>query len=93
MIKIARQAYSYMTTSIIAVHGLNGNAITTWTHEKSRMMWLETLLSVALPMSRIMSYGYDAKIYKSSSTLHIMDNASDMLSKVQAMRTSPTVIW
>lgn len=82
-----------MTTSIIAVHGLKGHAITTWIHDESRMMWLETLLSVALPMSRIMSYGYDAKIYGSRSTLHIMDNASDMLSRVQATRTSQTVTW
>lgn len=91
--KITRHAYSYMTTSIIAVHGLDGHAITTWTHDESRMMRLETLLSVALPMSRIMSYGYDAKIYRSRSILHIMDNASDMLSRVQATRTSQTVVW
>ena len=81
-----------MTTSIIAVHGLNGHPITTWTHKKSRMMWLKTLLSVALPMSRIMSYGYDAKILRSRSTLHMMDNAADILSEIQATRTSQTVI-
>ena len=39
-----------------------------------------------------MSYGYDAKIYKSKSTLHIMDNAADMLSRIQGERTKPKVI-
>lgn len=74
------------------MHGLNGHPITTWTHEESRTMWLETLLSVALPMSRIMSYGYDAKIYKSRSTLYMMDDTLDFLSEIQAARTSPMVI-
>ena len=82
-----------MATSIIAVHGLEGHAITTWIHPESDVMWLETLLSVAMPMSRIMSYGYDAKIYKSRSALHIMDNAADILFQVRARRTSQTVIW
>lgn len=40
-----------------------------------------------------MSYGYDAKIYKGRSTLHMMDNAADILSEIQAKRTSQTVIW
>ena len=81
-----------MATSIIAVHGLQGHAINNWTHEPSHMMWLQTLLPVAMPMSRIMSYGYDAKIYNSKSTLHIMDNAEDMLSLIQGKRTLPKVI-
>ena len=90
--KITRQAYSCMANSIIAVHGLNGHPITTWTHRESRMMWLKTLLSVALPMSRIMSYGYNAKILGSRSTLHVMDNARDFLSEIQTTRTSQTVV-
>lgn len=92
MRKIARQAYSYMATSIIAVHGLQDHAITTLLHPVSDMMWLQTLLSVAMPMSRIMSYGYDAKIYKGRSTLHMMDNAGDILSEIQTKRTAQTVI-
>ena len=81
-----------MATSIVAVHGLEGHAIQTWLHPESNVMWLQTLLSVAMPKSRIMSYGYDANIYKSRSTLHIMDNAADILSEIQAKRTSQTVI-
>ena len=81
-----------MATSIIAVHGLEGHAINTWQYPESRVMWLRDLLSVAMPMSRIMSYGYDAKIYKSRSTLHMMDNAADLLSEIQTKRTVQTVI-
>ena len=82
-----------MGTSVIAVHGLQGHAIATWTHPDSHMMWLQTQLSVAIPMSRIVSYGYDANIYKSGNTLHIQDNTADLLSEIQAKRTSQTVIW
>ncbi|KAF8242731.1 hypothetical protein K440DRAFT_664567 [Wilcoxina mikolae CBS 423.85] len=45
----------------IAIHGLNGHALETWTHQKSRVLWLRDLLPDALPNSRIMTYGYNAK--------------------------------
>ena len=38
-----------------------------------------------------MSYGYDAKIYKSRSTLHMIDNAENLLYEVMAKRNSETV--
>jgi len=40
--------------------------------------------------SRIMSYGYDAGVYKSRSTLRILDNAEDLLFSIAAMRTTET---
>ena len=55
-------------------------------------MWLRDLLPVATPISRIMSYGYDAKVYQSRSTLHIMHKAQDLLYEIKARRDTPSVL-
>ena len=77
--------------SIVAVHALGGGVLSTWRHPESGVVWLRDLLPTAMPKSRIMSYGYDAKIYKSRSTLHMMDNAENLLYEVLAKRNSETV--
>lgn len=77
--------------SIVAVHGLGGGALSTWRHPESGTMWLQDLLPSAMPTSCIMSYGYDAKIYKSRSTLHMMDNVESLLYEVWTKRNSETV--
>lgn len=85
-------AQNHSSVSIIAVHGLQGHAISTWLHPATTTMWLQDLLPTALPVSRIMSYGYDAKIYKSKSALHIMNKAEDLLYAIQASRKDPCVL-
>lgn len=47
--------------SLVAVHGLNGDAFETWTHKESKVMWLRDLLPEELPNVRIMTYGYNSK--------------------------------
>lgn len=74
------------------MHGLGGGALSTWRHPESNTIWLQTLLPVAMPISRIMSYGYDATISASQNTLHVMNNAEDLLFEIQAQRRSPKVI-
>ena len=91
MQRVLAQEYSSCAHSIIAVHGLGGGAFSTWRHPESGIMWLRDLLPTAMRMSRIMSYGYDAKIYKNRSTLHMMDNAENLLFEVQAVINSKTV--
>ncbi|KAH0537473.1 hypothetical protein FGG08_005736 [Glutinoglossum americanum] len=46
--------------SIIAVHGLMGHRIKSWTHPMSGKMWLRDFLPSTIPFARIMTYGYDA---------------------------------
>ena len=45
-----------------------------------------------MPDSRIMSYGYDAKVYKSRSTLHLMNQAEDLLVELRAFRKAENVL-
>ncbi|MCJ1279947.1 Kinesin light chain 3 [Puttea exsequens] len=53
---------------IVAVHGLGGDAITTWTHPKSNAFWLKDFLPQQIPDARIMTFGYNAKAAFGQST-------------------------
>jgi hypothetical protein len=57
-----QKAVSILTFhSIVFVHGLFGNSISTWRHS-SGVLWGEGLLNQTIPESRILTYGYDANI-------------------------------
>ncbi|KAK7997595.1 hypothetical protein PG989_005635 [Apiospora arundinis] len=70
---------------IIAIHGLNGNAFTTWTHANGTF-WLQDLLPECLPGSRIFTYGYPSQVAFNSSYATVRDYARRLLSSVQSMQ-------
>jgi hypothetical protein len=53
--------YGFLTPSIVAVHGLNGHRIDTWTASNG-VCWLRepNLLPAQFPTARILTYGYPA---------------------------------
>ncbi|PYH76480.1 hypothetical protein BO82DRAFT_205066 [Aspergillus uvarum CBS 121591] len=50
-----------ITYDLVAVHGHNGNALKTWTHKQSGVMWLRDLLPQELPTVRIITYSYNVR--------------------------------
>jgi hypothetical protein len=70
-----------MGVDIVAIHGLNGNAYSTWTH-KNGTLWLKHLLPDDMPGSRIFTYGYPAGVYFSKSVSDIIDYSRDLLSQM-----------
>jgi hypothetical protein len=44
----------------LAVHGLGGDAINTWTHPKSNAFWLKDFLPQQITDARVMTFGYNA---------------------------------
>lgn len=42
---------------LVAIHGVTGNAFTTWTHGNGKL-WLRDLLPEALPGIRVFTWGY-----------------------------------
>lgn len=87
---------------IVAVHGITGDYINTWTYEKedaktkesTTFMWLKDVLPQRLPGARIFSYGYDASVFQSRGTGNIEDFARGLLSGLAGERASEKVcLW
>jgi hypothetical protein len=65
--------------SIVAVHGLGGDLIETWTHPKSKAFWLKDFLPKQIPDARIMTFGYNANAAFGQSTAEVVDHAKSLL--------------
>lgn len=58
--------------SIVAVHGVGGDVINTWTHPKSKAFWLKDILPRQIPDARIMTFGYNADAARTWGNLAIL---------------------
>ncbi|KAI0188050.1 hypothetical protein EV127DRAFT_435338 [Xylaria flabelliformis] len=67
---------------IIAVHGLNGDAYTTWTHPNG-MMWIKDILPSFIPGCRVYTYGYPSQVAFSSSFATVQEFSRGLLSSVR----------
>ncbi|CAO2658177.1 Nn.00g074370.m01.CDS01 [Neocucurbitaria sp. VM-36] len=66
---------------IVAIHGLNGDAYSTWEHENGTL-WLRDLLPSALPGSRVFTYGYPSQLFFSRSVASLRDYSQRLLSSL-----------
>lgn len=66
----------------MAVHGLDGDAINTWTHPKSKAFWLKDFLPKKIPDARIMTFGYNAAAAFGRSTAEVIDHAKSLLTSL-----------
>lgn len=67
--------------AIVAVHGLNGDAYTSWEHENGTL-WLRDLLPDTIPGARIFTYGYPSHLFLSKSTASLRDYSQRLLSSL-----------
>ncbi|KAJ5702460.1 tetratricopeptide and DUF676 domain protein, partial [Penicillium malachiteum] len=71
---------------IVLVHGLNGDAFSTWTVEKpKRCFWPGDLLPL-LPNARIMTFGYNANLFHESVDGRIAEFAECLLAERRTPR-------
>ena len=78
-------------SSIVAVHGLNGNSIRAWTSETSNVSWLSDadMLPKVLKNARILTWGYNANVTAlmgSTSSDRIMHHAQTLVAQLEADR-------
>lgn len=73
---------------IIAVHGLGGDLVETWTDKGTGLNWLSDarFLAKDLSQARIMTYGYDSTRYFSRSEADVRDFASEFLATIKSNR-------
>ena len=76
------------TIDICFVHGLTGDRETTWTAEGQSAPWPKTLLPPRLKKARILTYGYDAYVVRTSvaSANRLNDHARNLLVKLTTDR-------
>ncbi|KAH8746959.1 hypothetical protein F5882DRAFT_312127 [Hyaloscypha sp. PMI_1271] len=77
---------TYYDVDIVAVHGLNGDAYSTWTHAQTEKLWLRDFLPSDLPGARIYSFGYPAEVAFNTATGKLDDWARALLEGLKAVR-------
>lgn len=87
----------WILSSIIAIHGLNGHPIESWTAGKksSGVLWLRDLLPTLIPSARILSYGYSAfdDVRGKVTEYSIYEIARNMLAHIAAERKASNVCY
>ncbi|RWA12051.1 hypothetical protein EKO27_g3080 [Xylaria grammica] len=76
------------TMDIVAVHGLNGHYMDTFTDKSwfaPATMWLKDLLPEKIPGCRVMSFEYDASV-NSMSVANVRDSARSLLEHLKDKR-------
>ena len=75
---------------IVAIHGLMGNPYTTWTkgRDPNGTPWISQFLPSQVPHARILSYGYDSNIVRSSSVAGIPEFAMNLLAWLKLKRST-----
>ncbi|KAF8513448.1 P-loop containing nucleoside triphosphate hydrolase protein, partial [Hysterangium stoloniferum] len=83
------------SSSIIAIHGLDGHREASWTALNGKL-WLRDFLPKDVPCARILTYGYDAYTQNTatSSTQTLDSHAESFLARLSAFRKrSDTTKW
>ncbi|CAG8929982.1 unnamed protein product [Penicillium salamii] len=87
IIELFRPSEHPIEIDIVAVHGLQGDARRTWTHEASKVCWLSDLLPNYIKNARILSWGYNANTNsfggKATSSDRILQHAGTLLEELQ----------
>lgn len=75
--------------SIVAIHGLGGDAEHTWEH--GTKLWLRDFLPSQVPAARVMSYGYDSTVAFSTAVSGINDFALGLINGILLERNTRQV--
>lgn len=87
--------YRINLKSIVAVHGLNGDRVKSWTYAdpktEEEVMWLADLLPNHIPNARVMTFGYNSDNTKTITANGIRKEAINLLVALRSERTPDQV--
>ncbi|CZR56280.1 uncharacterized protein PAC_06168 [Phialocephala subalpina] len=78
------------SVDIVAVHGLNEDMIEAWTDAETGILWLRDFLPKAIPVARVLTFGYDASassFYSAGWADTIQKHAHTLVASLQADRS------
>jgi hypothetical protein len=78
------------SVDIIALHGLNGDAYDTWTHQNGKL-WLRDFLAQQLPGSRVFTFGYPSEVAFTLATGQLGEFARSLLEELNYTRRTAEV--
>lgn len=73
---------------IVAIHGLNGHYLQTWTDQRTGINWLKDLVPKVLPKVRVLSFSYNSMLQFSKSTSDVSTFSLQLLEGLTAERQS-----
>lgn len=87
-----KKVVAKLSISIVAVHGLNGHRLKTWTSENRETSWLcdKDMLPKIVSNARILSWGYNANVTAlmgSTSSDRILQHAHTLVAQLEADRS------
>ncbi|KAI8152220.1 Vegetative incompatibility protein HET-E-1 [Colletotrichum sp. SAR 10_70] len=85
---VPRHSAALEGTDIVAIHGLNGHYLKTWTDEKTGTNWLKSFVPQIVPVARVMSFWYNSTVQFSKSTSDIDVFSDQLLEGLLAERES-----
>lgn len=74
---------------IVFIHGITGNAYSTWLHKSTNIHWPRDLIKVDITDARVMTFGYDADVARFCGQVvqdGIAGYARDLLGKLDRKR-------
>ncbi|TVY40129.1 Nephrocystin [Lachnellula subtilissima] len=77
------------SVDIVAIHGLNESTIEAWTDPDTGILWLRDLLPKAIPVARVLSFGYDASaagFYRAGCADMIQRHAHTLVANLEGDR-------
>ncbi|KAJ5371991.1 Cytochrome P450 [Penicillium concentricum] len=87
IIELFRPSEQPIDIDIVAVHGLQGDARRTWTHEASKVCWPSDLIPNYIKNARVLSWGYTANTNslggKATSSDRILQHAGTLIEELQ----------
>ena len=88
-IKVLHDRGAEAVTDMVFVHGLTGNAYSTWLDEKSGVHWPSQLLKEDIADARILSFGYDADVirfWNPASNSRLSNHAESLVGDLVRLR-------